>query len=116
MQATPVNPRAAPGGKRTKDCGSVSANLTMVFKLAQCAERSWKKLHGAKLLAEVIDARFVFVDGVRNDAAACLGALYEKSRSKLASVQNAPEALSQGAYLLAHFAVVHSELEKRQAL
>ena len=56
--------------KRTKGCGSVSATLTMVFKLAQCAERSWKKLHGAKLLADVIDARFVFVDGVRKDAAA----------------------------------------------
>src|SRR5690606_8400129 len=34
--------------KRTKGCGSVSATLTMVFKLAQCAERSWNKLHGAK--------------------------------------------------------------------
>lgn len=56
--------------KRTKGCGSVSATLTMVFKLAQCAEKSWKKLHGAKLLADVIDARFVFVDGVRKDAAA----------------------------------------------
>ena len=56
--------------KRTKGCGSMSATLTMVFKLAQCAERSWKKLHGAKLLADVIDARFVFVDGVRKDAAA----------------------------------------------
>ncbi len=56
--------------KRTKGCGSVDATLTMVFKLAQCAEKKWKKLHGAKMLADVIDARFVFVDGIRKDAAA----------------------------------------------
>ena len=56
--------------KKTKGCGSVNATLMMIFKLAQCAERSWKKLHGSNLLAEVIDARFVFEDGVRKDAAA----------------------------------------------
>lgn len=56
--------------KRTKGCGSVTATLTMVFKLAQCAEKKWNKLTGAQLLADVIDARFAFVDGVRKDAAA----------------------------------------------
>ena len=42
----------------------------MVFKLAQCAEKKWNKLHGAKLLADVIDARFVFIDGIKMDAIA----------------------------------------------
>ena len=56
--------------KRTKGCGSVAAALTMVFKLAQCAEKKWNKLHGAKLLADVIDARFVFIDGIKKDALA----------------------------------------------
>ena len=56
--------------KRTKGCGSVAAALTMVFKLAQCAEKKCNKLHGAKLLADVIDARFVFIDGVKKDTLA----------------------------------------------
>ena len=56
--------------KRTKGCGSTEATLTMVFKLAQSAEKGWRKLRGSKLLADVIDARFVFVDGIRRDAIA----------------------------------------------
>lgn len=56
--------------KRTKGCGSAAATLMMVFKLAQCAERGWKKLHGSKELADVIDARFKFVDGVKTERAA----------------------------------------------
>lgn len=56
--------------KRTKGCGSVTATLTMVFKLAQCAEKNWNKLHGSKLLADVIDARFVFVDGIKKEVIA----------------------------------------------
>lgn len=56
--------------KRTKGCGSSNATLMMVFKLAQCAQKGWNKLHGSKLLADVIDARFVFIDGVKMNAAA----------------------------------------------
>ena len=40
--------------KRTKGCGSRSACLAMVFKLAQAAERKWRKLNGHALLGDVI--------------------------------------------------------------
>jgi putative transposase len=56
--------------KRTKGCGSTDATLMMVFKLTQCAEKRWIKLRGAKELADVIEARFVFKDGVKQEAAA----------------------------------------------
>jgi transposase-like protein len=52
---------------KTKGCGSRMACLTMVFKLAQCAERHWRRLNGSTLLAEVIRG-VPFVDGVRNDS------------------------------------------------
>lgn len=39
----------------------------MVFKLAQCAERSWRTLNGNTLLPEVIRG-VKFVDGERQDA------------------------------------------------
>jgi transposase-like protein len=53
---------------KTKGCGSELATLTMVFKLAESASKSWKKLRGAKLLADVIDIRWKFVDGVKTSA------------------------------------------------
>ena len=40
--------------KRTKGAGSRIASLTMVFKLAQAAERKWRKLNGHRLLGDVI--------------------------------------------------------------
>jgi putative transposase len=52
--------------RRTKGSGSRTACLTMVFKLAQCAERSWRKLNGSTLLPEVIRG-VKFVDGMRQD-------------------------------------------------
>ena len=53
--------------RRTKGSGSRTACLTMVFKLVQCAERSWRRLNGSALLPEVIrDVKFV--DGERQDA------------------------------------------------
>ena len=52
--------------RRTKGSGSRTACLTMVFKLSQCAERSWRKLNGSSLLPEVIQG-VKFVDGVRKD-------------------------------------------------
>jgi len=39
----------------------------MVFKLAQCGERSWRKLNGSASLPEVIRG-VKFVDGERHDA------------------------------------------------
>ncbi len=42
------------GTKRTKGSGSRIACLTMVFKLAQAAERKWRKLNGHRLLGDVI--------------------------------------------------------------
>lgn len=55
--------------KRTKGHGSVKAAAAMMFKLAQCAEKKWKKLRGSQLLADVIDIKVRFEDGVRKAAA-----------------------------------------------
>ena len=53
---------------RTKGCGSRIACLTMVFRLVQSAEASWRMLNGCKLLEDVIRG-IQFVDGLRKDAA-----------------------------------------------
>jgi transposase-like protein len=53
---------------RTKGCGSRATCLTMVFKLAQCAERRWHRLHGKELLGEIIEG-VKFVDGIKEVAA-----------------------------------------------
>jgi len=49
--------------KRTKGCGSRTATLTMVFKLALEAEKTWKRLKGYNLIPLVLEER-VFLDGV----------------------------------------------------
>ena len=54
--------------RQTKGCGSRSATLMMVFKLATQAERRWRKLNKAQLLAHVI-RDVEFVDGVLKKAA-----------------------------------------------
>jgi putative transposase len=53
---------------RTKGSGSRTACLTMVFKLARCAENHWRRLNGAALLGEVIQG-VRFVDGLKKEAA-----------------------------------------------
>jgi putative transposase len=53
---------------RTKGCGSRTACLTMVFKLAQCAERHWRRLNGRESIAEVVEG-VKFVDGIKEIAA-----------------------------------------------
>ncbi len=53
---------------RTKGSGSRTACLTMVFKLAQGAQKHWRRLNGQPLLAEVIRG-VKFVDGVKEKAA-----------------------------------------------
>ena len=54
--------------RKTKGSGSRIACLTMVFKLAQAAEKKWRALNGSKLLSEVIQG-VRFVDGIKNIAA-----------------------------------------------
>ena len=54
--------------RQTKGCGSRTATLMMVFKLATQAERRWRKLNKAQLLAHVI-RDVEFVDGVLKKAA-----------------------------------------------
>lgn len=49
---------------RTKGSGSRIACLTMVFKLAQAAERKWRKLNGHALLGDVIRG-VQFKDGIK---------------------------------------------------
>ena len=49
---------------KTKGCGSRTACLTMVFKLARSAERHWRRLNGSAVLPDVIRG-VPFVDGVR---------------------------------------------------
>jgi transposase-like protein len=53
---------------KTKGCGSRIACLSMVFKLALSAQKRWRALNGAKLLADVIEG-VVFEDGVKKEAA-----------------------------------------------
>jgi putative transposase len=53
---------------KTKGCGSRSACLTMVFKLARCAESHWRALNGSDLLEEMIRG-IKFVDGIKEIAA-----------------------------------------------
>jgi transposase-like protein len=53
---------------KTKGCGSRIACLTMVFKLTQSAEASWRSLNGSNLLPDVIQGTR-FVDGLKQQAA-----------------------------------------------
>lgn len=52
----------------TKGSGSRTACLTMVFKLAQCAEKKWRRLNGDALFPEVIRGTR-FIDGIKEKAA-----------------------------------------------
>jgi putative transposase len=55
--------------KKTKGCGSRQATLTMVFKLALEAEKTWRRLTGHKQIELVMQGRR-FVDGELQEAAA----------------------------------------------
>ena len=52
---------------RTKGNGNRAASLAMVFKLAQAAEKSWRRLNGSSWLVKLADGH-TFVDGVLDDA------------------------------------------------
>ena len=54
--------------RKTKGSGSRVACLTMVFKLTECASRTWRALNGSTLIADVI-AGVEFADGVKKAAA-----------------------------------------------
>lgn len=49
---------------KTRGCGSRIACLTMVWRLMECAAKSWRLLNGSKLLKDVIQG-VKFVDGLR---------------------------------------------------
>jgi putative transposase len=53
---------------RTKGCGSRIATLTMVYKLAEQAEKHWNKLNKSELITLVIQG-VEFIDGVIKKAA-----------------------------------------------
>jgi transposase-like protein len=53
---------------KTKGCGTRLATLTMVFKLAQSAERHWRRLNKSELLVDVVKG-VPFEDGIKRIAA-----------------------------------------------
>jgi len=53
---------------RTKGCGSRTATLTMVYKLAEQAEKHWRRLNKSELIILVIQG-VEFVDGVMQQVA-----------------------------------------------
>jgi putative transposase len=55
--------------RRTKGCGSRTVTLTMVWKLALEADKSWRRLMGFKLIPLAMEGR-AFVDGELTEAAA----------------------------------------------
>ncbi len=54
--------------RRTKGSGTRTACLAMVFKLAQAAEKKWRRLNGALLIRDLIEG-VKFKDGAKVDAA-----------------------------------------------
>jgi len=54
--------------KKTKGCGSRTACLTMVFKLAQSAQKRWRALNGSERINDLIQG-VQFIDGVKKCAA-----------------------------------------------
>lgn len=54
--------------RRTKGNGTRRASLTMMFKLAQAAQKRWRRLNGHQLLIPLFQGR-LFLDGVLQHAA-----------------------------------------------
>jgi len=52
---------------KTRACCKRTTIFTMVFKLAQAAEKKWQKLHGYKLIEDVLEG-VKFIDGVKHAA------------------------------------------------
>ena len=53
--------------RQTKGCGSRTATLAMVYKLATYAEKRWQKLRGSELITKVV-AGVKFIDGEERKA------------------------------------------------
>ena len=49
--------------RRTKGCGSRRASLTMMFKLAQAAQKRWRRLNGHQHIVHLLEGK-KFVNGV----------------------------------------------------
>ena len=54
--------------RRTKGCGTRRASLTMMFKLAQSAQKKWRRLNGSERIIPLLDGK-KFVNGELQDAA-----------------------------------------------
>ena len=54
--------------RKTKGCGSRTATLTMVFKLVNEAQKTWKRLKGYDIIPMVLQ-NMVFIDGELQEAA-----------------------------------------------
>jgi putative transposase len=54
--------------RRTKGSGSRRASLAMMFKLAQAAQKRWRRLNGHRHLTNLLEGK-TFIDGIMQDAA-----------------------------------------------
>jgi transposase-like protein len=54
--------------RRTKGCGTRRASLTMMFKLAQAAQKGWRKLNGHQHIVHLLEGK-KYIDGVMQNAA-----------------------------------------------
>jgi len=54
--------------RRTKGSGSRRASLAMMFKLAQAAQKRWRRLNGHKHITHLLEGK-TFIDGIMQDAA-----------------------------------------------
>ena len=51
---------------KVRGCFSRETVLTMVFRLAQCAQKTWRRLNGSPLLVDVL-AGIQYIDGIHPD-------------------------------------------------
>ena len=54
--------------RRTKGSGTRRASLTMMFKLAQSAQKRWRRLNGRQHIVHLLEGK-KFIDGILQDAA-----------------------------------------------
>ena len=54
--------------RRTKGNANRKTSLAMIFKLARCAEKGWRRLNGSERILSLLQGK-KFVDGVMQDAA-----------------------------------------------
>jgi transposase-like protein len=54
--------------RRTKGSGNRRASLAMMFKLAQAAQKSWRRLNGHHHIVHLLEGK-KFIDGIMQDAA-----------------------------------------------